>query len=278
MQAKGVKTCTGAYVDIHGVAKGRVMPIDHLDHMVHGSELCTGYARDGLGQAPNDDESASVPDLDHVIRLPWQPEVAWIPADNTFHGEPYPLSTRVALRNVQAKAAAMGFGFNLGIEAELYVLRQNEDGTLAVPNPEDKLRKPCCDARVLLGQFTWLDRMAATTHDLGRGLYSFDHEDAKGQFEFDFSHADGLITCDRYTFLRLTAKEYARQEGLLATFMPKPFAPKTGNGAHFNMSLCDLETLGQELRDEFIRYKRDEWNEYHLSISAWEIERYSHLF
>ena len=38
------------------------------------------------------------------------------------------------------------------------------------------------------------------------------------------------------------AKEYAKQEGLLATFMPKPFANKTGNGAHFNMSLYDLET------------------------------------
>jgi glutamine synthetase len=38
------------------------------------------------------------------------------------------------------------------------------------------------------------------------------------------------------------AKEYARQEGLLATFMPKPFANKTGNGAHFNMSLYDLNT------------------------------------
>ncbi len=34
----------------------------------------------------------------------------------------------------------------------------------------------------------------------------------------------------------------------------------------------------KELRDEFVRYKRDEWREYHLSISQWEIDRYSHLF
>jgi glutamine synthetase len=38
------------------------------------------------------------------------------------------------------------------------------------------------------------------------------------------------------------AKEYAKQEGLLATFMPKPFANRTGNGAHFNMSLFDRHT------------------------------------
>jgi len=36
------------------------------------------------------------------------------------------------------------------------------------------------------------------------------------------------------------AKHYAKEEGLLATMMPKPFADRTGTGAHFNMSLCDL--------------------------------------
>jgi glutamine synthetase len=38
------------------------------------------------------------------------------------------------------------------------------------------------------------------------------------------------------------------------------------------------KTLGKELRDEFIKYKTMEWNSYHLSVSTWEIERYSHLF
>jgi glutamine synthetase len=210
--------------------------------MAHGSELYTGYALDGLGQAPNDDEIASVPDLDHIIQLPWQPEVAWMPADNTFKGEPYMLNTRVALKAMQAKAAEMGYGFNLGIEAELFVLKQNEDGSLEVPNPDDKLTKPCYDVRGFLDQFTWLDKMATSINDLGWDLYSFDHEDANGQYEFDFMYAEGVTTCDRFTFLKLMAKEYAKQEGLVATFMPKPFADKTGNGAHFNMSLYDLET------------------------------------
>ena len=38
------------------------------------------------------------------------------------------------------------------------------------------------------------------------------------------------------------------------------------------------KTLGKELRDEFIRYKTDEWEAYHLTVSPWEIERYSHMF
>ena len=242
LRARGVKYCMGTYVDIHGVPKGKVVPLGHLAQMAAGSELYTGYALDGLGQAPNDDEIASVPDLDHIIQLPWQPEIAWMPADNTFHGEPYRLNTRVALKSVLARAEAMGFGMNLGIEAEVYVLSKNADGSLAVPNPDDKLIKPCYDARAFLDQFTWLDKMASAIDHLGWDLYSFDHEDANGQYEFDFTYADALTTCDRFTFLRLMAKEYAKQEGLLATFMPKPFSDKTGNGAHFNMSLYDPDT------------------------------------
>jgi glutamine synthetase len=242
LKEKGVKYCVGAYVDIHGVPKGKFVPIDHLGHMVEGSELYTGYALDGLGQAPNEDEIASVPDLNHIIQLPWQPEVAWMPADNTFKGEPYEINTRVALKKVLAQAEEMGFGFNLGIECEVFVLKQHEDGTLAIPNPDDKLVKPCYDVRGFLDQFTWLDKVATCINDLGWDLYSLDHEDANGQYEFDFRYSDALTMCDRFIFFRYMAKHYAREEGLLATFMPKPFADRTGNGAHFNMSLYDLDT------------------------------------
>lgn len=244
LRKKGVKYVIGAYVDIHGVQKGKVVPLDHLEHMAGGSELYTGYALDGLGQEPNEDEFASIPDLGHIIQLPWEPKLAWAPADLAFHGEPYPLSTRVALKNQIAKAAELGFGFNLGIECEIFVLKQDEHGRLHTPNADDRLVKPCYDVRGFIGNFSWLDKMASVINDLGWDLYSFDHEDACGQYEFDFTYADALTTCDRLTFFRLMAKHYAEEEGLIATMMPKPFPDRTGNGAHFNMSLRDLATGG----------------------------------
>lgn len=244
LRERGVKYCIGAYVDIHGVPKGKVVPIAHLEHMAHGSERYTGYALDGLGQAPNDDEITSVPDLDHIIQLPWEPKLAWMPADNAFQGKPYPLNTRVALKNVLAQAAELGFGFNLGIECEVYLLRQLADGSLEVPNPDDKLNKPCYDLRGFTDSFTWLDKVASCINDLGWDLYSFDHEDGNGQYEFDFNYADALTMCDRFTFFRFMAKQYAKEEGLIATLMPKPFANRTGTGAHFNMSLYHLEGGG----------------------------------
>jgi glutamine synthetase len=242
LKSKGVKYCVGAYVDIHGVPKGKFVPIDHFKHFAHGSELYTGYALDGLGQSPNDDEIASVPDLDAITILPWRPEVAWMPADNTFHGEPYEINTRVMLKKVLAEAAAMGFGFNLGIECEVFVVKLDEQGRLHIPNPDDNLVKSCYDVKLFLDRFGWLDKMASTINALGWDLYSLDHEDANSQFEFDFKYADALTMCDRYIFFRTMAKHYAAEEGLLATFMPKPFPDKTGNGAHFNMSLRDLKS------------------------------------
>jgi glutamine synthetase len=77
LTSQGVKYCVGAYVDLHGVPKGKVVPIEHFGHFARGSELYTGYALDGLGQSPNDDEISSVPDLDRIMILPWKREVAW---------------------------------------------------------------------------------------------------------------------------------------------------------------------------------------------------------
>jgi glutamine synthetase len=239
---QGVKYCLGAYVDIHGVPKGKFVPIEHFEHFAHGSELYTGYALDGLGQAPNDDEISSVPDLQHIIQLPWQKEVAWMPADNHFHGEPYPLNTRVLLKNVLGEAAKMGFTFNLGIECEIYVLKQDDRGRLIVPNLDDNLEKSCYDVKRFFDVFPWLDEMVTTMNGLGWDVYSLDHEDGNSQFEFDFKYADGLRMADRYIFFRHMAKTIAAKHGLLATFMPKPFPDKTGNGAHFNMSLADPRT------------------------------------
>ncbi|GJD93259.1 type III glutamate--ammonia ligase [Methylobacterium iners] len=242
LREKGVKYVIGAYVDIHGAQKAKVVPIDHLPQMAAGSERYTGYALDGLGQAPNEDELASVPDFSQLIQLPWERKLAWAPADLTFQGQPYPLSTRIALKNVLKQAEAMGFGFNLGIECEIFLLKQEADGSLHTPVADDKLVKPCYDVRGFVDNFSWLDKVATTINDLGWDLYSFDHEDACGQFEFDFNYADALTMCDRLTFFRMMAKHYAKEEGLIATMMPKPFADRTGNGAHFNMSLFDYET------------------------------------
>jgi glutamine synthetase len=61
--------------------------------------------------------------------------------------------------------------------------------------------------------------------------------------------ADALVTCDRAVFFRSMLETMAQERGLIATFMPKPFAHLTGSGCHFHMSLWDGQrNLGAVLR------------------------------
>jgi hypothetical protein len=54
---------------------------------------------------------------------------------------------------------------------------------------------------------------------------------------------------DRLALFRLMAKQIAKQTGLFATFMPKPYTEAWGSGAHFNMSLVDIDTGDNVFRD-----------------------------
>jgi len=115
LMEKGVEYCMPLYVDVHGIAKTKTVPINHFDRMMRGSELFTGAALDGLGQGPHDDELAVVPDPNAVMQLPWRPNVAVIPGQLTYHEQPYPMCSRTVLVKQVERAAKMGLKFNLGV-------------------------------------------------------------------------------------------------------------------------------------------------------------------
>ena len=246
LEAKGVRYALASFVDLHGVSKAKAVPLAHLGQMLAGSELFTGAALDGVPQEVSDNEVAAVPDPTTCTVLPWQPEVAWFASDLHLQGEPFTACSRNILQRVRAEAAAMGYRFNLGIETEFFVLKRGADGRAVPFSDRDTLEKPAYDVRGLLDNLPWLDELVCAMNQLGWGVYSFDHEDGPGQFETDFDYADALTMADRLTFFKLMAKEIAQRHGLIASFMPKPFGDRTGSGAHYNMSLADLET-GQNL-------------------------------
>ena len=241
LEAKGVRYALASFVDLHGVCKAKAVPIDHLQAMASGSELFTGAALDGVPQDVSDDEVAAIPDLSSAVVLPWRPDTVWFASNLRLGSNPFEACSRNILSRVRDQAAAMGLRFNLGVETEFFVLRRGADGQLVPASSNDTLDKPCYDLRGLLDSLDWLGELVQAMNGLGWGVYSFDHEDGNGQFETDFAYADCLTTADRVTFFRLMAREITRKHGLMASFMPKPFADRTGSGAHFNMSLADLQ-------------------------------------
>ena len=79
--------------------------------------------------------------------------------------------------------------------------------------------------RALTRSLGFVTDVARHVNALGWDIYATDHEDANGQFEQNFQYDDALVTCDRAIFFRYMVESLAQERGLIATFMPKPFAP-----------------------------------------------------
>ena len=245
LSSNGVAYLMASFADMHGVSKTKMVPLSHIDQMMAGSELYTGAALDGVPQDVSDEEVSAHPDPQSCIILPWQTNVAWFASNLWCEGKPFDACSRNILARATQAAADMGFVMNLGMEAEFYVLKDGESDVVPV-SARDTLDKPCYDGYGALDNLHWLSELVDAMDDLGWDVYSFDHEDGNGQFEVDFRYADATTMADRFVFLRMMANAIAQKHGYFASWMPKPFADRTGSGAHYNMSLESLET-GQNL-------------------------------
>lgn len=239
LEEAGVKFMLPSYVDMHGVLKTKVVPLAHLQDMVDGSELCTGAALDGVPQDVSDEEVSSHPDIRSATILPWARDVAWFASDLWCDGKPFEPCSRNILQRTLAIADEMGYGVNLGIEAEFFVLKDDDEVGFKPLSDRHHLAKPAYDVSRFLDNSGWLFELVNAMNELGWDVYSVDHEDGIGQFEIDFRHADALTMADRFVFFRFMAHEIARKHGGFATFMPKPYGDRAGSGAHYNMSLTD---------------------------------------
>src|SRR5439155_8270955 len=127
---------------------------------------------------------------------------------------------------------------------------KNADGSIAGWDPHgvDVLRKPCYDFRGMSAAYEFLRAMSDGLNALGWEAYQSDHEDANFQYEINFKYSEAETTADRLVFFRMMAGQVARRVGAIATFMPKPFADRTGSGAHMHYHLADVRTRSEERR------------------------------
>jgi glutamine synthetase len=127
------------------------------------------------------------------------------------------------------------------MEVEFFLVRP-QDGGIVVADALDTADRPCYDMQGLTRQYEFITTLSRYQSRLGWDNYANDHEDGNGQFESNFAYADALTTADRVVFFRYMVQAMAQQRGMLATFMPKPFADRTGNGCHLHVSLWDADS------------------------------------
>jgi glutamine synthetase len=242
IEERGVKFVRLWFTDVAGTLKSvAIAPAEVEGAFAEGLGF-DGSAIEGLSRSYEADMLAQ-PDPSTFQILPWRGEID--PTARMFcdimtpDGHPAAADPRNVLRRALAKANDLGFSFYIHPEIEFYLLKSSQIGPEG-PIPVDKA-----------GYFDNVP--GGTAHDFRRRAVSMleqlgisvefsHHEGGPGQNEIDLRYADALTMADNIMTFRTVIKEVAIEQGVYATFMPKPFTEHPGSGMHTHMSLFEGDT------------------------------------
>jgi len=248
LREQGIDVIRVSYSDMIGVDRGRDVLIDEFPAALeHGLPFCraifhTSPQGDVVPVAGGLDAGLPDvlvrPDLATITALPWEPGTAWAIGDvTTPDGDPHPESPRAVLRQVESLLAGHGIRVVIGPELEYFLLEADDSergwrryadapGNVYVVGAKGDPRRH-------------LIRTLRTLRDAGLQVTAANHEFCGGQFEVNLTHSAALDAADRSFRLKSAIQEIARLDGLMATFMAKPFNNEGGSGFHLHASLTD---------------------------------------
>ena len=249
--AEGLRENSVEYVrfelpDLAGLSRGKTVPIDHVEsYTLNGLNLYGGtvtldsnsnpIAGVGYNEDVNFTDCLMVPDPETVSNVPWLANTARVICDTKWYdGRAQQAAPRMVLKNVLAAAAELGYGVKMGHEYEFYVV-------------DLQTRQPIYSGQpifvtAIAHRMPQFDRLMRVLGQSGVDMITANGEHGPGQWELNFAALDGIAAADRAFVFKNTVKEYLRTEGLLATFMTKPYKGLSGSCSHFHVSLYDLKS------------------------------------
>ena len=248
LRAKGVDVIRVSYPDLIGTDRGRDVLLEELETVMgHGIAFCRAVyhttpmgdvvpVSGGLDKGLPD--ISAKPDLGTLTDLPWEPGAAWCLADTTTEGAVAEESPREVARRVSSKLAELGLGAVIGPELEFFLLEEDPAGPHGWRRYADQPGNVYVVGRkgdpkgVLLTMLRYL-------RDAQLQVTAANHEFSAGQFEINLNHSELVDAADRAFRMKSAVQEIARHEGMLATFMAKPFNDEGGSGFHLHVSLAD---------------------------------------
>lgn len=259
IEERGVKFIRLWFTDVAGTLKSvAVAPAEIEGAFAEGIGF-DGSAIEGLARTSEADMLA-IPDPSTFQILPWRGTVD--PAARMFcdiatpDGKPAAADPRNVLKRALDKAASLGFSFYVHPEIEFYLLKSSELGPDGLPQPVDNAGY---FDNVPGGTAHDFRRRAVTMlEQLGISVEFSHHEGGPGQNEIDLRYADALSMADNVMTFKTVIKEVAIEQGVYATFMPKPFTNHPGSGMHTHFSLFQGD------KNAFF----DAGAQYHLSNTA----------
>ncbi len=245
----GVRAVRLQYADLHGICRGKDIPISAFpaaadDGVGFVEAIMTVDLRHNViaGFEEGFPDILARPDLDTLVPLPWEPSVVACIADLEEHGsgEKYAVDSRGALKRVLSRFASREVFPVVGPELEFYLCEPDAS------DPRGWRPYASQDSGVYtVGDVAdpkgTLSRMLDAAVEYELGAIAAAHEYGRAQFEINLRHSAALDSADRAFRFKAMVKEMAARDGLLATFMGKPFNDDEGSGFHLHVSLVDRD-------------------------------------
>ncbi|MGH9169357.1 MAG: type I glutamate--ammonia ligase [Acidimicrobiales bacterium] len=243
VEERGVRFVQLWFTDVLGVPKSFSITPAELENALDEGMTFDGSAIDGFSRVQESDVLAK-PDPKTFQILPLKAnrqgsdhsDVARVFCDIlNLDGSPFEGCPRHVLRRNLERARGRGFSFYAAPEIEYFYFA---DGSGAKqPTPLDSgsyFELTVADLASDLRKRTVL-----TLEDMGIPVEYAQHEDAPSQHEIDLRYTDALTMADTVMTVRLVVKEIAQEQGVYASFMPKPLSGVQGSGMHTHFSLFE---------------------------------------
>jgi glutamine synthetase len=242
LAAQGVHTVLAQFTDLHGVAKGKYVPLAKLPELI---ETGAGFAGPSIwGTAlPRTGARAEYyarADAAAIKPMPWMPGYARAVCSGFVDNQAFEACPRQVLQRATARLAQRGWILKTGIEPEFFLLK-NEGGQWRPADDGDRLDKPSYDLKSLPRQAGFLHALHESLTGCGLDVLQLDHEDAHGQYEVNFAFDEALGSADHLMLFKLAAHALAEERGMVFSMMPKPFSNQPGSGLHFHVSMWDQD-------------------------------------
>ena len=242
LREEGAEILRVLYPDLHGIARGKDVPLDEYEHVEDGLPFCMAIMGTDLRHTPVVPHGAypdlvAKPDLETVRALPWEPGVVAclsdLEAPESADGPPP--DPRGALRRAVEAFGGMGLDPIVGPELEFFILAPDPEAPGGASRRVDRLSMvytvgPQADPDGVVRD------MARHLSAMGLSAFAVNHEYMNSQYEINLHHSGALDAADRAFWLRTAVKDMAAQHGLIATFMGKPFNDQGGSGFHVHLS------------------------------------------
>ncbi len=181
-----------------------------------------------------------MPDPSTFQILPWRtdgPATARMFCDVVMpDGSPSYADPRYVLKRTLGRAAEKGFTFYTHPEIEFYLFKDTPQAG-ADPVPVD--RSGFFDHTAQSHGSDFRREAITMLESMGISVEFSHHEGGPGQQEIDLRYADALSTADNIMTFRTVIREVALNQGIWASFMPKPFTTHPGSGMHTHVSLFE---------------------------------------